>query len=68
MGECSKTCGRGTRLNTRTKKVEEVNGGICEGESTISDSCNTEDCPGSESVFNIFALINVYDITFYSAP
>ena len=52
IGECSKTCGRGTRSNTRTKKVEEMHGGICDGESTVSESCNTEDCPGSVSSFN----------------
>ena len=39
------TCGDGTRINRRTKKTEEANGGICEGEATIEDVCNTEVCP-----------------------
>ena len=59
IGECSKTCGGGTRSNNRTKKVEEMHGGICEGESAVSESCLTQDCPGSISGFNIFAFIAV---------
>ena len=47
MGGCSKTCGGGTRSHIRTKKVKEMYGGICEGESTVSESCFTQDCPGS---------------------
>ena len=45
MGECSKTCGGGTRINQRTKKTEEANGGICDGQATMEDVCNTEVCP-----------------------
>ena len=37
--------------------MEEMHGGICDGESAVSESCNTEDCPGSISGFNIFAFI-----------
>ena len=44
-GECTSTCGGGTRMNTRTKKKEESNGGSCDGESTMQESCNTENCP-----------------------
>ena len=53
IGDCSKTCGGGSRSNTRTKKVEEAHGGICEGESTIRESCNTMECTGSKLGFNI---------------
>ena len=45
LGECSKTCGGGTRINSRTKKTEEANGGICEGEAIMQDVCNTQACP-----------------------
>ena len=54
IGDCSKTCGVGTRTNTRTKKVEEKNGGLCEGESTLSESCNLQNCPG-----NIHVLLSL---------
>ena len=33
------------RTNTRTKKIEEANGGSCEGEAVMDDMCNTEACP-----------------------
>ena len=48
-GACSKPCGGGTRINTRTKKREEENGGTCEGASKIEEDCNTEACPGKFS-------------------
>ena len=50
---CSKTCGGGITSKTRTKKVEEAHGGNCEGESTISESCNTQECPGTILAFKI---------------
>ena len=42
IGPCSKTCGGGTRINHRTKKIEEANGGNCEGEATIEEVCNAQ--------------------------
>ena len=45
IGPCSKTCGGGTRINHRTKKTEEANGGNCEGEATIEEVCNAQVCP-----------------------
>ena len=47
IGECSKTCGTGTRLNTRTKLVNEANGGTCDGEPSEVDECNSQPCPGN---------------------
>ena len=44
-GECSQTCGGGLRINTRTKKTEESNGGVCEGEATMQEECSTHNCP-----------------------
>ena len=45
-GECSKTCGTGTRTNTRTKSVTEAYGGTCTGQLTEIEECNTHHCPG----------------------
>ena len=45
-GDCSKTCGIGTRTNTRTKAVVEANGGNCDGHPTQVEECNTKPCPG----------------------
>ena len=59
IGECSNTCEGGMRLNNRTKKVEEMHGGICEGENTVNEPCNTQDCPGRISAFNIFTFRSV---------
>ena len=46
IGTCSKTCGTGTRTNTRIKLVEEANGGTCSGQPTEIEECNTQPCPG----------------------
>ena len=46
-GECTQTCGGGMRTNTRTKRVEESFGGVCVGESTAIEECNTQKCPGN---------------------
>ena len=47
IGDCSKTCGKGSRTRTRTKIVEEANGGKCEGGSTMQEPCDEQDCPGN---------------------
>ena len=44
IGECSKSCGGGTRTNTRTKKREESLGGTCIGDSSKKEDCNTDQC------------------------
>ena len=48
FGECSKTCGTGTRENTRVKLVEEDHGGTCDGQESEIGDCNTEPCPSIE--------------------
>ena len=47
-GECSGTCGTGTRTNTRTKLVTESNGGSCTGLPTEIEECNANPCPGEQ--------------------
>ena len=60
LGECSKSCDGGIRTNTRTKTIEEVNGGVCKGGEITEETCNTESCPG-ELMFlnNIDKLQNI---------
>ena len=43
-GQCPKTCGEGTRTNTRTKTVKEKFGGVCSGSSYIMESCFLQKC------------------------
>ena len=50
VGECSKTCGTGTRNNFRTKLVVEEHGGTCTGEPSEIEECNTQGCPGMLSI------------------
>ena len=45
FGPCSKSCGGGVRIKSRTKVIEERNGGNCLGSSTVSEPCNTISCP-----------------------
>ena len=47
IGECSKSCGGGTRVNERTEKVTAQHGGDkCPGPTSIEESCNVQECPG----------------------
>merc|ERR1712212_263973 len=41
---CSKTCGGGTRTQTRIKSVVEANGGACIGKNQQEETCNQEKC------------------------
>ena len=52
IGECSKSCNGGIRTNTRTKKKEALNGGVCEGGETMEETCNAESCPGYSMFLN----------------
>ena len=47
IGECSETCGGGSRTNTRTQKTAaEFGGDECDGPTSSTESCNVEECPG----------------------
>ena len=47
IGTCSSSCGGGTRHNTRSRNVSaEHEGDECDGITSITESCNTEECPG----------------------
>ena len=55
VGNCSVTCGNGTQINTRAKKVNATDGGIdCEGESFENKPCNLTVCPGKALWNSIF--------------
>ena len=61
IGECSKSCNRGTRTNTRAKIVAESCGGTCSGAPFVTEDCNTNCCPGKYVVISIFR----YDYSYY---
>ena len=61
MDECSKTCGTGTRTNSRSKSVEEANGGTCSGQYTETEECKMMECPGTCHFPNLL-LQNKYRI------
>ena len=44
--DCSATCGGGSRTKTRTKIVEEMYDGTCDGGSETVEDCSTNSCPG----------------------
>ena len=46
IGDCSVSCGLGTRTETRKKTVIEQNGGECIGEASVTSECHDEICPG----------------------
>ena len=48
-GSCSQSCDGGTQISTRSKTVQESNGGACSGLSEKSQSCNSQSCPGEFS-------------------
>ena len=48
FGECSKTCGTGTREGIRTKLVVEEHGGTCTGPPNEIEECNTNPCPSKK--------------------
>jgi len=47
-GECSDSCGTGTRTDTRNKLVIEAHGGHCTGQPTKIEECNTTPCPSKK--------------------
>merc|ERR1712046_162209 len=42
---CSRSCGGGTQRRTRSKTVNERNGGLCSGQSSETIDCNKNGCP-----------------------
>ena len=47
IGVCDKSCGGGSRTDTRERKVDVEHGGQeCTGDSTLTESCNVHECPG----------------------
>ena len=51
IGDCSVSCGLGTRSETRKKKIIEQNGGECIGESNLTTECHDQNCPGKKQIF-----------------
>ena len=52
---CSKTCGGGTQSRSRSKTINEANGGSCPGSSTMTRDCNTQNCPSKYLFWLCFA-------------
>ena len=46
VGECSKSCGGGTRTNSRKRIVGGYGGKDCSGSSIVLENCNVQECPG----------------------
>ena len=48
IGECTESCGGGTRTKHRTEKVSKAYGGAkCEGPDSIEETCNDLACPSN---------------------
>ena len=62
-GECSVTCGTGTEIRTRTKLVNETNGGTCTGQKTEIVTCEMDPCPSKT-----FYIPNVISLKFRCVP
>ena len=47
IGVCDKSCGGGLRTNLREPKMDALHGGEeCTGNSTVTESCNVQECKG----------------------
>ena len=47
MGDCSVTCGEGTRTNTRTQnETAQFGGDECDGSTSAIENCKEQECPG----------------------
>ena len=58
IGECSKECGGGIRINVREPKIDAENGGQqCFGSANITESCNTQECPGNSHQIQVAKLL-----------
>ena len=60
IGECSKSCGGGLQINTREELINEANGGDpCTGSSTVTESCNINECPGNKRTINLISSVSL---------
>ena len=64
MGTCSDSCGGGLLTKTRSKTVEEANGGVCDDQFSVTEVCNTDICPGTKILFSFVNSDEFYD-TYY---
>ena len=62
-GTCSKTCGAGVQNNTRTKHVEEFNGGTCTGKFWEVLECEVQPCPSNAVHLILYKIIIVQLLT-----
>ena len=51
-GTCTKTCGGGSRTKIREKTVVESKFGRCIGSFSLTENCNTNQCPGRQRFFH----------------
>ena len=67
---CSKTCGSGTNIRSRSKTKTERNGGNCPGSGSDNKLCNTQSCvspfqirggPGSFSNAKVGAVSETFN-------
>ena len=45
VGDCSISCGKGTRTKIRTVSIKGTHGGKCMGKNIMIESCNIKNCP-----------------------
>ena len=50
-GDCSKSCGNGTRTNIRTMKITAEG---CDSVESVDESCNVQECPG----YRLYSLLS----------
>ena len=50
-GQCSATCGAGTRVRTRLKSVQEAHGGTCSDQPTETETCNDVPSCGKKHLY-----------------
>ena len=62
IGDCSVSCGGGSLTKTRSKTVEEANGGTCGGQSSDTEICNPNLCPGKDISFSQWRKIILGDL------
>ena len=56
IGHCSASVSGGRRIKTRTKTVEESNGGICTGKAWELEDCTLKNLQGNSNMYPIYLL------------